>query len=127
MDNPPLIATCSESGKATKTSSQLRESNGLPTAADDKVDSEGKPTSLTSLPPNFASSLHQASPDLESPIDSGVVSRQWQPNFWVYDSLEFKSPDFSSAARGGWKFLFAVGIKETVAAFQNLRTEACSP
>ena len=66
MDPPSLIAEDKEVIAAPSKAS----TNGL-----HSEEGEGKPTTLTSpLPPNFAPSLHhQASPELESPIDSGVV------------------------------------------------------
>ena len=92
MDDPSLLAT-QTAATVEAPFSQTRETNptaditttSTTTIADEKttttttnpqsahVEIEGKPTSLTSLRQNrtSSSSLHQASPDLESPIDSG--------------------------------------------------------
>ena len=79
MDNSSPLATETQSstrGVVTEISSPTKtNSNSFPPPDE----TEGKPSSLSSLRQNYSnSSPNQVSPDLESPIDSGVViSRFW--------------------------------------------------
>ena len=88
MDPPSLIAEDKEVIAAPSKAS----TNGL-----HSEEGEGKPTTLTSpLPPNFAPSLHhQASPELESPIDSGVVFLALSFSFFLFLSISHFPPSLS--------------------------------